>query len=526
VKKALFSLSAAITAIFVFGGLALARADEFRPTTNYPVVGGYEADPNDFTPSFGHYAWSVTDFYAPTIGEVQETLLAIEEETGRCVIPLNDYRAVQHGSPCIQIVHNVVVGSQLVTAFIPPRFVPKPNRYRAVIFPDFYGSSNNSVLYNLWVDGEPYFAILLAKFVANGKSLVVMTNVGGRTALGYQSSYMYEMAGLFDNLALYWGVDKYRLAAFGGSRGGIVGLTLAQNRIGLDYKFIDIFAHSPVGLQVGTLLANSKVSNFPNLGSIINTFGGDLDAFRDASRAGDVLHGFFGTRDPAEVDQMGILDNAELLRGINLHISWGTGDSYSPASFMVEFEKELLRLGIPARIDYIVGGGHSATNAADLNKAALKCFRKKVGRCSRPKNKRYIYRQSSVKAVLSQKHESPLPFIEVVLPFRLAGAEEGAIEVSAPAGTWFFIGNDAGFSVSGSIDDTEKTTLRFFAGATDMAWQSRFILPSGKEVDGPAVVTAVGPIFGIDDYKIPDSSKASYGFDILLKKKNIEVISR
>lgn len=495
------------------------------PTTNFPVMGGCEADPNYFVPKWGNSPWSVTDWFAPTTEQVSGVLAAIERETGACVALYNDAHELRLSQPsrCVKIVHNIVYSTQLLMGIFPPWYNPTavPGTYRLVLAPNFLGASNNFVMYGLWKGDKPWMALYLARLAASG-AVVITTNMGGAYSF-FTPRFQDEISYLWGDLARWWAIDTKNIIALGASRGGIISLLLAERFNGSngEHRFTDIFAGAPVGLKPGTQLVKSSIPVYYGIGLVANIFGGNENAFRSSGKRFDTLEGITGTRNPIVADKAGIYANAKKLRGVNLHIAIGTHDLYQPFSFVVDFEKRLVQKGIVARFYYVLNGGHG--DALPLvAEAAIACVQSGMRPCAPPQNERAVYTTDGAAAPLllfTEDHTAPLGFATVTAPYRLEPGSEGEFEIAGQPGLEYGVIAEGVLQQWGRIPKSGRARIRFSAPAVSFDWYVDFLKPDGEFVGTNFFSTIVGSVVGIWDYRPPHKGmgNAAFGEAVVLK---------
>lgn len=452
-------------------GLTPQQIVEFPIVTHYPALGGTEPDPTRVTPQYNWYSTMLTDYCAPTMEEVDNVIALIENETGLKVNMFNDIDDLIEGSPNLQIVNNVPIGTSLFTFFFSPGWSPQGS-YPVVLNGNGTGISNNYALFK----GRYYSpAIWAADYAENGRSGIIaaISNCGGLESQGANEEALKDVERVLEFLAGYGG-DPQRVVTCGGSRGGGSALLWAENPLNLDYNVLGVFAQVPP-VKFGSM-SQVPVADYPALMDIYVLELNDQDAWRydhdppPQANPAPALIPLVGTDNVEEADQRSAFGYVHKLAGKQIVIAQGTHDDTMPMPFFLEFDRALTANGISHTTMINLRMGHESNPFLDDE---MRKFLDALtsGENYTVPNGRFVFIQTDLEnrswAGIQQVPISTLPFTATI-PYRIAPGQPVSLVVCGAAGkSWKVeLKGPSGEMVeewSGTFDESESRMENFIA---------------------------------------------------------------
>lgn len=335
---------------------------DYPINTNYPQAGCGLPDPRTLaSPGFGVYDAMTTDYYAPSIGQVQQSLSALEQIAKAEIRFYNSPSKVHERSSAVQVVHNIAIGEGLFTMILPAGW-SKSSAMPILLSSQPGDWSNNRGLFD---QSLPRIAEIAAASKALGTPvLAILSNAGGRQSQGLSPGTLRAVSDALDYAQARYGADKHRVVTYGFSRGGNNALLWATNPLQRDYRVIGVFAEAGP-FQMGQILS-SPFTTFSPLGIDLSQLFGNPSAFQYGQTPGpqDVqryaLNLMAGASTASQADGVSAYSYLGNLAATQPYIALGlpTHDGKVPFPTGLATDTRLTQLGIPHLTDIQLRGGH------------------------------------------------------------------------------------------------------------------------------------------------------------------------
>lgn len=197
------------------------------------------------TMRWGSYPFAVNDNVAPDQDKLLELVSLFEQQTGKGVALYNHPSDLVVGADVTQILLNLEYGASLVTIALPPGWTPDMN-LPIVVSGNPGAASNNNRLFQSGSYGSKYLLMPALSAGAGAPLIAAIHNTGGAASHGYHPRVMRDVGCALQTIDDDLGGDQQRVVFVGKSRGGGSALTWGANPLGLDYKTLGVFAHTPI----------------------------------------------------------------------------------------------------------------------------------------------------------------------------------------------------------------------------------------------------------------------------------------
>jgi len=194
---------------------------------------------------WGSYPFAINDNAAPSQEELLATVALFEQQTGKGVAFYNHPGDLVAGADVTQILLNLEYGASLVTIALPPGWAPDSN-LPIIVSGNPGASSNNSRLFQSGSYGSKYLRMPALSAEAGAPLIAAIHNTGGAASHGYHPRVMRDVGCMLTTINDDLGGDDQRVVFVGKSRGGGSALTWGANPLGLAYKTLGVFAHTPI----------------------------------------------------------------------------------------------------------------------------------------------------------------------------------------------------------------------------------------------------------------------------------------
>ena len=413
---------------------------EFPIVTHHPSPGGTQPDRrrrDDL--GWGRFNNSITEPSTPSREQVQEKIRYLER-TATCSVEIfNSAKLVNSGVKRLQVVNNMVIGRTLWTFFLSPGWKQDGGPYALIVSGNPGTTPNNGRVYGTGKD-----VVSLPEDVAlagmTGYPVVgAVVNCGGRESQGNHPEVLKSIGEGIRFAREQFNADSKRVIFVGKSRGGAAALMWGANPLGLEYKTIAIFAHSPP-TDFG-LFTEIPVGTFPLFGALTSEiFSPDEskewqfdDQFQERLQTG--FKCYSGSTSQSEMTSRSPIAHVDKLKGIYLALGFGTHDPLVNVDQAFSFVHALETGGIEHFVEFTLGGGH--WNSRGVRSAYENYTRKLLtgAEIELPKGRHWNrYRQSPTrkKEVYDPVKEQP---VWAIFPVVTTPQRPNSVYVGAPVGS-------------------------------------------------------------------------------------------